>query len=127
MTARRTPARRTVYRVEDADGGGPYSALEPPTRRGTPIYTAHENAAHPTPSEDGVGHLRDDEMCGLASLPALRTWFADWGAALDRAGFRVVAYRVPKHRVRYGQVQLVFVRGGLKPSWSKSTSEAWVW
>lgn len=123
---RRTLPRCTVYRVENECGVGPYK--ESVKLRGTRINDAHANDAHPGPYSDGIGwDFPETYVCGLPSLPALRTWFAGWGAALDHRGFRVVAYRVPKHRVLHGRVQVMFDRGGCKPLWSKSPSEARVW
>lgn len=62
------------------------------------------HAGKPTPFWDeklqGINH---DEICGVDSMENVKFWFEDALPALERAGFTVRKYDVPKWACRVGE------------------------
>jgi hypothetical protein len=107
-----------VYRIETDQGYGPYVWGNPLTQRQervrTEIINAHNDGPswtnHPTPQEDGLGRIANDEYCCFTSKRALRTWFKGFLQDLHDVGFFVHVYEVDRDDVRRGGHQAMFVR-----------------
>ena len=95
-----------VYRVENANGLGPYQyALEAFSGAGD-MCSAHGDKRHPGPwhPESDLNGINSREFCGLDSPQALLEWFYDFLVDLDADGFHVSVYSTEEVRVgRYGQ------------------------
>lgn len=105
-----------VYRVEHEEGRfGPY--VLPPfalwgqqeaIRQST--MARLNGVAHPSPWEDGLGEMSEEEYSCFLTTGALQAWFGVELAQLARCGFVVCAYEVRPEFVRRGFTQAVFVR-----------------
>lgn len=94
---------QTVYRVEDASGGGPYWCG---SARGMDLYCT---TRHPPPCEDGLLEIRVTEIFGFASREDLLRWFGpEARASLRTEGYQLAMYEA--HEVRRGRRQVVFNR-----------------
>ncbi len=110
MTAPRT---RLVFRVETPEGRGPYNCAGHEVTveeqdLATEIAWAHSDWDHPPPNRDGIGWIRDEEVCGFTARHKAREWFAEWADVLDEQGFVLSVYRVAADRIRAGFRQAVF-------------------
>ena len=100
----------SVFRVEDANGEGPYGDSSPVKDKLTALYS------HPAPADDPLLKLiRPDEFCGFATLCALEEWFSGYEDELADAGFEISVYSVMLDQVRYGKEQLLFRREDAMP------------
>ena len=109
--------KRTVYRVEHKTSRtGPYrSRLLPKAVRPFAQRIAEESdiwSRHPTPSQDGLDYMEDDEYCAFATLESLLQWFRNWAEELDQNGFRIKVFNVPAEEVKVGGHQVLFKRKG---------------
>lgn len=99
------------YRVEMADGMGPYrmSVVNPA------MSSAHTDMDHPTPwNEAKLGfRLDDEEVCGFTALVDAKRWFRGWGPDLAARGFELNVYEVDAFAVREGDYQSVIDRARL--------------
>lgn len=100
----------TVYRVEDAEGLGPYkfrddTALET-------MYSAHADSPyHPQPEDDGVNILDIADKSffyAFTSLDQLAEWFAGYGEELAQCGYFISEYAVPSNHTVHGSRQVLF-------------------
>jgi hypothetical protein len=97
-----------VYRVERADGCGPYVVNgEMHTR----LFRAvnHFNGERPDPEEDGIGGVTQAHVCGFASIEAYRNWFKWCRKLLRDNGYRLVVY--VGIDVKIGRRQVMFRKG----------------
>lgn len=100
----------SMFRVEKADGAGPYVEEEdhPMLKH---MYAVHGDADHPEPWDDPLLEIiYPDEVCGFPTLCAVEEWFAGYEDPLAECGYSIVAYTVPIHSVRYGKQQSVFLK-----------------
>jgi len=103
----------SVFRVETADGSGPYGTDNPFIEH---MNAVHGDAEHPSPEDDPLlDGIYPDEFCGFATLNDLEEWFAGYEDVLADAGFEISVYTVPLYSVRYGLQQAVFLRGDTLP------------
>lgn len=103
----------SVFRVEDADGAGPYSSHSPVLAE---MNKMHGSANHPAPADDPLlGIVRPDENCCFATLCDLGEWFAGYEEELADAGYEISIYTVPRDHVRFGKQQALFRRGDFYP------------
>lgn len=101
----------SIYRVEQANGAGPYSWDYKDTL--SEMFDEHNDAS---PKQDSLlEYIDPGEHCGFATLGQLKEWFEGYEDALASLGFRGARYSVPLALVRYGRTQAVFVRGDLFP------------
>jgi hypothetical protein len=105
-----------IYRIQDADGFGPYQS----SKVIRDIYDHHNEIAYdpdsrtPSPYCEGLGPVEEFHRFGFASLEQLDRWFtAEEQAALFREGFELVVLEVPDYAVRVGQHQCKFIREDL--------------
>jgi hypothetical protein len=103
----------SVFRVEDANGEGPYSSTSPVIAE---MNEMHGTANHPAPADDPLlGLIRPNENCCFATLCDLMEWFAGYEDDLADAGYEISVYTVPLADVRYGKHQALFLRGDIYP------------
>lgn len=76
-----------IWRVETADGVGPYQRYSGKTEDQMAFTNAildwmdeNENAldTHPTPLKDGIEVFFMEHFCGFSSLADLELWFGEW-------------------------------------------------
>jgi hypothetical protein len=120
-----------IYRIEDEDGGGVYrgdnSDMNP--------MGGSVSDRHPLPADDSLlqeslrfrmrrdlakeyqwkhwtSFLEDDFIFGFSSIDQMRNWvYQDvWLRKLDKGGFFLSEFNVPKHHVCVGNTQAVFRR-----------------
>ena len=108
-----------MFRVEKADGAGPYMSDDDALRH---MFYNHSDAEHPQPADDPLllkgcpeEGIYPDEVCGFPTLCALEEWFAGYEDPLADAGYEIAVYSVELQHVRYGTHQAVFVRGDSYP------------
>jgi hypothetical protein len=101
-----------VYRVENEDQLGPYSAEWKKRRK---LQLAHNDDAHPGPARDGeelAEAYYAPEHYGLryafASLEGLHEWFEGWLEEILKAGFKIVERVVPDEHVIHGNHQVAY-------------------
>lgn len=106
-----------VYRVEHIDGHGPYRLSQYRNDYDNPIWSlkdricwAHDTYRHPTPREDGIPFINEDEFCGFDSLEKLKSWFAGFLRDLRKHNFRVAVYNTDD--IKFGEKQVVFKKQG---------------
>jgi hypothetical protein len=112
-----------VYRVEGPDGIGPYQRMGLGVFRDAELVDLSDDISddhswcpkHPSPVDDGIGDMADQEICGFIRPEDLKNWFSGWLQRLDKAGYVVAIYDVSDHDVRVGRHQVVF-RPGTKIS-----------
>jgi hypothetical protein len=118
-----------VYRVETADGKGPYNGwgfgdmTEAQMNRHMDMSTAHSNKrTHPTPQVDRVWQKNpqskrfgDGYLFGFGSRADLTAWFGGWGEHLADCGYRVNVYRVPLRSVIAGRNQVAARKFNMTP------------
>lgn len=106
-----------VYRFQNQEGYGPY--IKPPEWGGE--YYFDDAKCHPVPLQDpGFQHFKtswgvnlpwdgDRRFC-FASLAQARAWFHKpcWLEAMERAGFELVEFEVPRGYVIEGHFQAIF-------------------
>lgn len=112
-----------VYRLETADGKGPYQGT--PTGELPHVYGV-DTEKHPVPPADGMGgeppweggsrYGMAPHRFGFASKKQLRDWFS----LLDRRyvaskGYYVRRYSVPRKWVHHGRKQVAFHPDYAKP------------
>lgn len=97
---------RTVYRYENAFGGGPYrSGSWFSSMQHMDMCDAHIGAHHPTWGADFTYDQLDDigdlseYLAACDSRESLDAWFDGWHDMLAANGFRVVEYTVPAENV----------------------------
>lgn len=117
-----------VYRVENADGFGPYTFRD---GHMTPaqaelcleIGERHGNCpAHPGPRSDKgwrenpkAREFDDSYRFGFTGLDQMVAWFRGWGVQLRDTGFTVTVARVPIADVIEGSAQCAFIGRGMVP------------
>jgi hypothetical protein len=119
---------RTIYRVEDADGAGPYGKSRLGSYRHEASGGFDLDKRHPMPQSDYTlwelmryargpdgTHARDDwnfapwVHFGFSSIAQLEAWFDPRDrAALHAQGFRVAVYEAPKGSTAAGRTQAIF-------------------
>jgi hypothetical protein len=105
----------SIFRVEDADGAGPYNGTSWSDEL-MDMIDEHVAESHPSPHTDPMlNGIYPDEVCGFATIDAAEEWFAGYADALADAGFHLSVYTVPLADVRYGKEQALFRRGTLYP------------
>lgn len=100
---------RRIYRIEDADGQGPYQqSLDIPQ---------FASSVHPMPyTEDALDWNKlpdkDSWHCGFESIEQLNRWFYEheWLENMHNAGLRLTVWEVPESLYRISQTQAVFYR-----------------
>lgn len=105
----------TIYRVESAEGYGPYNTDQYPWGHYSDMYdlmkAVNLGSAHPMPAGDGIEMRPDfiDDRFGFESCDQLRAWFdARTLAGIARFGYQPYAYEVPDGLIVKGGHQLVF-------------------
>ena len=112
-----------VYRVENADGRGPYV--------GNPVPEMDDaaNDRQPMAWQDGLSEWWNDGKAnayryGFRTLEQIKSWFLpDQLTILARHGFRVTEYEVPQSHVLSGKKQVVFNPEQAKPLAFKQLEE----
>lgn len=106
-----------VWRVENAEGKGPYSIKNGYNTIHGERYSDgrecwSEYGRHPTPSCDGLSFVAWDHWrFAFASRAQFHLWFEkDACARLAGLGFHLARYRVRADDMRHGRKQCVFVR-----------------
>jgi hypothetical protein len=96
-----------VYRIEDADGRGPYSLKG--------IGEAHAKGTHcpdrnPSPKRsDVISFDSEKDVFGFRSMRQFRTWFlTEDRKHLAGKGYLLSVYSVPRKFVLHGRKQLAF-------------------
>lgn len=88
-----------VFRVEDANGMGPYQDSSANTDCWT-LCADHADMFHPSPLRDSkLRGISPDEFCALDSPEALLRWFRGWLERLAEFGFVVTIYNARYARV----------------------------
>jgi hypothetical protein len=106
-------AKVGLYRVQNADGSGPYNSLPTEYYKGNSL-TYHGNEGddiHPMPRHDGLDeYISYTEKFAFASLKQLMSWFSTTEISwLTKHGFSVYRVWVDTDRVKYGNHQCTFV------------------
>lgn len=103
----------TVFRVETAEGFGPYSARSNP-REFTPeaegdltnMSFRHTSDQHPTPCQSGIDFDYGHDRCGFPSLRALIDWFdPEERQMLHKHGFSISVYVKDIADVKFSEKQ----------------------
>lgn len=108
----------TVYRVQDADGHGPYDMDYFPMAE----FSDDEYAfiqlmqgtclgdRHPVPGQDGIPQYPGEGyVCGFTDLAGLHSWFTPGDLdGMARWGYLPTLISVPDRYVVHGQHQLMF-------------------
>lgn len=103
-----------VYRVENVDGRGPYQSNSADTPELIDMSKWHVDENHPEiyfdiPDFEKIPNAYDFKwLCGFLTLNSLREWFDGYIPALNRAGFQIKEYMVPKTKVYVGSKQVLF-------------------
>jgi hypothetical protein len=102
-----------VYRVEDSERWGPYHQGGSGDVYEHLIRTMKHGEQPHTPSSYGDipaynPFIEGKWRHGFLSIEMLMRWFNDCEAVLDRNGFKITRYEVPRERVLIGGHQLVF-------------------
>jgi len=109
------------YRIETADGGGPY--------QGTGLQGLSSSQQHPGPYNDGLDDrdvFAEPMRFGFSSLEQALTWFTDdlldylsretgWKSWSDVTGFALSVYEVDEKKVRRGGRQAVAPVATMEP------------
>lgn len=103
---------RIVYRIEDDNGCGPYSTLQP--FKDGRYYTREDileeylyGEKYPQPEDDGIVYTGKEDRFGFKDLQQLYQWFdKEVRAKLSQYGFRIVKYEVDK--IAEGNKQVMF-------------------
>lgn len=91
------------------------------------LNNAHDwDDDHPSPWEEDGLFIADADRCGFDSPQSLQAWFEGFMDRLGDAGFNVVRYRIPEHRVQFGNKQVVFEPRSASPvkAWSPAAFAA---
>jgi hypothetical protein len=105
----------SMFRVELADGTGPYVENEDNPELAH-MFAVHGDGDHLDPFDDPMLEgIYPDEVCGFPTLCALEDWFAGYEDPLAECGYKVAVYTTELQTVRYGMKQAVFVRGSNPP------------
>jgi hypothetical protein len=93
-----------VYRVENADGEGPYAGFK------TTDLSRHYNTdTHPGPYYDNIPSVHSYHRFGFSSAEKFVSWFnEDERASLAGDGYRMSIYDVDPAHVIHGRKQVVF-------------------
>lgn len=107
------PMRYTLYRIEDADGCGPYkpSTFNIPNLYRRLYRHCNDPKHHPNPTVDGIRKPCDayDYFCGFESLQQYHDWFdAGDREALRDAGLLLTVWECKY--VLFGGRQVMFKR-----------------
>ena len=104
-----------VFRVENAEGKGPYQGFTIWCRDYTGygndvkdpwIRDSHGDTDHPQPYQDGL-HMTDEWFCGFSDLDQLDRWFTNQEIFdLLRHGFMIV--EIEAEEAKYGDYQAIF-------------------
>lgn len=97
-----------VYRIEDANGRGPYYGR----RRFTSLhgmFRSHgaDYRTHPTPFTDLGRDPKDEEFCAFNSLSDLFDWFGEWTSLLAEKRFKIATYEIDEALVEEGFYQVL--------------------
>ena len=98
-----------VYRIEDANGRGPYwETYGTPCRKMSDSHSwGPARYTHPTM------HMYDEgkHICGCPTLELLKTWFRGYRSLLRRLGYKMCVFEVDaKHIPLQDEYQLMFPR-----------------
>lgn len=122
-----------IYRIEDEDGGGPYRG---DNSHLNPFGSTSASDRHPLPVDDSLlqesirfrmgrdlsasdatwihwsSFLESDFIFGFTSIDQMRNWVYkdEWLYTMDKNGFFLSEFNVPKHHVCVGNTQAVFRR-----------------
>lgn len=115
----RMNAMKTVYRVEDEKGVGPYRITSGRTKAQKDLAirlgVAHKDESHPTPDKEGINQrLIEIGLCGFENLENLYDWFDGWLDELRETGHVIRAYDVEDVLIWRGEKQVVFLYGDAK-------------
>jgi len=105
-----------LYRVQNANGEGPYSASKycPRSKYENEVYNKHlarhdASPKHPAACRDLGRWMLSDERCAFADLKSLHAWFQpDELAAMARFGFTIHRVWVDSDTVTAGKFQVVY-------------------
>ena len=112
----------TIYRVETADGRGPYKSVSMFSRSWLDEAYALDSFQRdyfdddavdlrPLPEDDGIGYMNPEEVCAFADVQALLSWFPeDVLEIMGKHDMRVKVYEAPDEKVRRGVRQVVAVK-----------------
>lgn len=120
------PKVTRVYRVEFANGDGPYrnNGKQIPHKR--PTNSIEDDwDAHPLPWGDGIERTAND-FFGFLSLTQLRQWFGgEWFNPKMVGVMYVSIYHVPTkgHNLKVGRTQVAFTRDHAKRVWRRRFEE----
>lgn len=64
----------------------------------------------PSPGNDGIGYINDDEVCGCTSLKQFHKWWPKGKWVTSRKQNQYLIFSVPKQYIRTGKNQVVFTR-----------------
>ena len=98
-----------VYRLEDANGEGPYNSnlLDPDYR--LQMSGSHSfDSTHPTSSAEGFGFPYVHEYFAFLSMTDLFRWFGGYLKPLMERGVSIGVYEVDSSEVRIGTRQVLF-------------------
>jgi hypothetical protein len=106
-----------VYRVEDAEGFGPYRQnpkmpLHLRSQLATELEYTQQSKSHPSMWVDAPRPQNPESfICGFKSMDDLLQWFYDGIEILHKFNFFISVYE--SDCVLIGQFQVVFIRGKL--------------
>lgn len=77
----------TFYRVQDAEGIGPYQKFN-----NAEMFYRHggDTRNHPSPYISGRHIMDDNELCGFRNMQQLYRWFGGYLPGLLRNGYKIV-------------------------------------
>lgn len=95
-----------IYRIENVEGDGPYSAKHEYKYE---LQDAHQSdQLRPGIRTDIPDFNKDVHFYGFQKYGHLISWFDGWLDKLKDQGFKLVKYKVPRKHVIKGTNQLVF-------------------
>lgn len=105
-----------VYRIEMADGIGPYQSAgrwDIVQDFHSALCEKHANSfTHPNLMDDFGCRISDRYFCGFSCLADIQDWFHGFITKIKRAGGKIVKYEVSNTDVIFGKSgkQLVFLK-----------------
>lgn len=100
-----------IYRIVNKTGRGMYRSTNERESLWDEAVGVHNNRIHPLPFSDGISRYIDPEFrFGFRDIEQMKEWTIDseTRTALERCGGRVHVYRVPKHKIVYGNRQVMY-------------------
>jgi hypothetical protein len=113
---------KTVYRIENAEGKGPYNTTwfaiddQQKTVNCGKLMLDHADAEHPSPfNDDNLTYSIYEEfrkyVCGFDSMEKLNNWFSNyWQRTLASINYTIHTYEVPDENIVYGEYQIMFIK-----------------